>query len=1062
MNLASHFDPNDAEPVQLTTPKSDQTARETAEKDPLQGDADTELNSARVSGKDCPEWQTLLNRPMTFLLPKNRNKDAKQAEWRNSPPAPYRAWLAGGPAGGLTQHVEREAKGYFPVVFGAAAVSKYVRRTANGMKTVEMVGIDVDSGDEYTAALDRIEAAGLACVAYTSFRDGTETSKVKRDTVLRALKIDRDPTTEELRSYLASKLRPQILHTVEIVGQDHDEGGVQIVYRHAPLWKYRLLFPLAQPLLIGSLASMQRGQQDRYARLVRGLAHKLDLLADEACFDVSRVFYMPSHPPGGDFALDVIRGRGLTLGDMPEVEKGGAKNPFELAGVGARADDRQIGGMPILKWAAKYAHRLEVGSLMQAEATDKVRAVNGDIVVVECPFDEWHSNAGDPTDTGCHVRDGDGESGFVWFCKHGCQDRHDRLDMLHKALLDGWFDESCVMPGTYLPQSDEEFEEEDSAPARGRDDGRFEPVKDWLPKAYSIKGNTIYGPGTKDDDDDMPLCQVFDVIGRASNVAGDSDAGRIISFVNENGVEVEATLHMADLIRDGGGGVLEMLAKRGMALYITRRSREPILNLFRQIHPQRHVPTVPRPGWVRDRGGVITGYLCPTGEYISATAQGEPYRLASTATVADRASAGTLDGWKKAVAVAFEDIATENSAHPPNFFWVIGACAGFVGPLLAIADVPGSGINFSGEAARGKSTALLLDATAWATPYPSRGVFNPANMTANAVEVIACRASEAGGCVDDLAAMPRPQELSHILYGVSAGAGKARMAGTTAAAGLGETAEFRAFLLLSSERTLKDTITAAGVEYRAGLSRRYPDVNVTAGARVSAEVMTEIEGVHRNYGHAGPAFVRWLIAGGWHRKGHDLRQRIGEAADKLAGAGSIPAEREAAKVFALVQIAGELASEAGLLPDADKVRAAVLTAWQTFRGSDEGKATEGEASLLDGFRSWFAGADGVYLTDASDPDARLYRERWGWTTDQYIILIADKIDMRAMKLSGTVDGLLKALRDADALIMSGMNRKHTNLPPECGGGRVTNIRIDRLRLGMPPPDRFGGGPVVGE
>ncbi|WP_295074635.1 DUF927 domain-containing protein [Tabrizicola sp.] len=1029
--------------------------------DPLLSSGDAVLNSARVSGNDSPEWRALLARPMTLLLPKYRDRDAKQSDWKNSTPVPFRAWLAGGPDGGLTQHAERRVKGYFPIVFGEAAGSKYVRRKANGMKSVEMVGIDVDSGDDYSAALDRIEAAGFACVAYTSFRDGTETSKVKRDTVLRALKIERDPTTGELRSYLAPKLRPDVLATVEIDGQDHDEDGVQIVYRHSPLQKYRLLFPLAQPLLIGSLAPMQRAQQDRYARLVRGLAHKLDLLADEACLDVSRVFYMPSHPRGGDFALDVIRGRGLTLADMPELDRGGVKNAFELAGAGAKVDDREIGGIPIRKWAAKYAHRLEIGELLQAEAPDKVRKINGNIVVVECPFDEWHSNAGDPTDTGCHVQDGDGGTGFVWNCKHGCKDTHDRLDMLHKALSEGWFDESCLLPGPYVPQSNEEIDEEDGDPVSDDDSG-FEPVGDWLPRAFTIKGGTIWGPDGKEDGSDIPLCQRFDVIGRASNVAGDSGAGRIISFQNENGAEVEVTLRRADLIRDGGGGVLELLADAGMTLFVSRKSREPILNLFRQIHPQRHVPTVPRPGWVRDRGGVIMGYLAPTGEYITATEGGQPFRLSTVATVTDRASAGTLDGWKDATEAAFADIQNGDESLPPNFHWVIGACSGFVGPLMALAEASGCGMNFSGEAARGKSTALLLGATAWATPYPSQGVFYPANTTANAVEVIASRASEAFGGLDDLAAMQQPQALSGILYGVSGGAGKSRMAGTTAAAGLGETATFRTFMLLSSERTLKDTITAAGVEYRAGLSRRYPDVNVTGVARVSADVVAKIEGIQRNYGLAGPAFVRWLIVGGWHKKGHTIRKNIADAAEKLAGPTAIPAQREAAKVFALVQIAGELACEAGLLTDADKVRAAILTAWQTFRASDEGKATEGEASMLDGFRSWFAGADGVHLTNASDPDARLYRERWGWTTDTHIVLIADKINMRAMGLSGTVDGLLKALRDAGALVMSGSNRKWTNLPPECGGGRVTNIRIDRLALGVPPPTQLGGKPRVGE
>lgn len=177
--------------------------------------------------------------------------------------------------------------------------------------------------------------------------------------------------------------------------------------------------------------------------------------------------------------MDVIRGRGLTLADMPEVEKGGPKNAFELAGVGAGVDDRQIGGLPIRKWAAKYAHRLEIGALMEAEAPDKVRKINGNIVVVECPFDEWHSNAGDPTDTGCHVQDSDEDRGFVWNCKHGCKDTHDRLDMLHKAVTDGWFDESCLMPGAYVILSDEEMEEADEVP---------EPRQKRKPKGRSKTG----------------------------------------------------------------------------------------------------------------------------------------------------------------------------------------------------------------------------------------------------------------------------------------------------------------------------------------------------------------------------------------------------------------------------------------------------------------------------------------------------------------------------------------------------------------------------------------------
>ena len=66
-------------------------------------------------------------------------------------------------------------------------------------------------------------------------------------------------------------------------------------------------------------------------------------------------------------------------------------------------------------------------------------AVEG--IVVECPFDELHSNSGEANDTGCFAMNAGvtDTGGFVWKCHHAsCQGR-DRLDFLGKAIADGWF-----------------------------------------------------------------------------------------------------------------------------------------------------------------------------------------------------------------------------------------------------------------------------------------------------------------------------------------------------------------------------------------------------------------------------------------------------------------------------------------------------------------------------------------------------------------------------------------------------------------------------------------------
>lgn len=1020
-------------------------------------------NDAVVTGEATPEWLALLERPMTFLLPGDPHRDAQQKRWKNHTD-PLAVWLRGGPGGTLTRHVEAKRKGYMPMVFGASAGKK---RSANAMVSVECMALDIDSGSSRAEAEERAKELGLACLSYTSFNNGTERSLIGRDAVIKHFKIEEDPTDEQVRQYLTDRGGHTVAHIASVrIANQHvpTDEGVKIELAHDALEKFRLVFPLAETLTISSLGPTQRKQQDHFKAKLRGLAAKIGVVMDEACVDVCRAFYLPSHPPGGEWAITVFQGRGLKLDELDEVPPKNARHD---------SDPRTPDGESLKRWAVNHATRLELGRLIDAEASDRVRDTKGDILVVECPFDEWHGNAGDSDDTACHVRDADpvAEQGFVWKCKHNACSGHDRLDMIAKALEDGWFPETALTDEAYLlPDEEEEAE----APPRNDDAGstggdcagslsdpeRFEDPKDWLPKkGYKIAHGAIWKKGK---DSDTRLCQTFNVVGRASNVAGDAGAGRIIHFVNENGVEVEMTLHMADLIRDSGGGVLEVLANAGMRLFVgDKPTRDAFLNLLRQITPQRHIPTVARPGWVRDRGGVIVGFLCPTGEFIPAKARdlGQPFRLAPSATVKDRAPKGTFAGWKDAADAAFANITvkkdgTPTAELPPNFYWIIGLAAAFAGPLLSLAGMEARGFNLSGESSRGKTMALLLGSTAWATPADKKGVLFTMNATNNSLENLATIGSESFLGMDELGAMQRPQDLGAILFGLSTGSGKSRMAGVGVGSGLAEDAEFLTFAMMTNERGLRDVIMGAGGDYKTGISARFPDLSVTEGARVSAETIKRLEAVKANFGHAGPRFVKWLIAQRWHEKGHDLRQRIDKTAAELAGDVN-PAQARAAKVFGLVQVAGELACEAGILPDADKLRAAVLTAWETFKESAEGKATEGEVSLLDGFRSWIIQSMGVHIAEIGGETSR---ELMGWETSDQFVFLKSALSMKAMGLNGTLTGLMKALDECGALIKSGRNSYHNKLPAEVPrNGKAANARLDRAKLGLPrilpPPAR---------
>ena len=255
----------------------------------------------------------------------------------------------------------------------------------------------------------------------------------------------------------------------------------------------------------------------------------------------------------------------------------------------------------------------------------------------------------------------------------------------------------------------------------------------------------------------------------------------------------------------------------------------------------------------------------------------------------DRAPRGDLAGWKVAADAAVDHVES-------NSYWAFGLAAGFAGVVLGLLGELPCGINLSGETSKGKSVALRLAASVWAAPRDNRGVFHAMNSTTNAVEDLASMGSEAVLCLDEIGAMQRPQDLGAMLFSLSSGSGKARKAGR--GAGLAEGAEYAPFILLSNERGLMETITSANRpgSYKAGLSTRFPDVDVTSGETQDSETIAKLDHAKAHFGHAGPAFVRWAMAEGWIDRADELKARVSAAASKIAGATAKPATLRAARV----------------------------------------------------------------------------------------------------------------------------------------------------------------------
>ncbi|UWQ17074.1 DUF927 domain-containing protein [Jannaschia sp. M317] len=570
---------------------------------------------------------------------------------------------------------------------------------------------------------------------------------------------------------------------------------------------------------------------------------------------------------------------------------------------------------------------------------------------------------------------------------------------------------------------------------------RFEDPQEWMAFGYKIKRDTIYKEGGKDVPD-IAVCQRIEVVGRSSNLDGTAGTGRIIQFENENGETVELTLARSELYKDGGGDTIARLSDAGMQLFIGgKKSRDDLLNLLRQITPQRRIPTLPTPGWTRDRMGLITGFMLPTGKYICAV-EGQVTRLHDLASFKDKHAAGTLEGSKMAANAALQS---------PNFYWTFGICAGFVGPIQTLAGLPSCGFNLSGDSSLGKTLAEVIAAMVWGNPHTGKGGFHGMNTTTNAIEDLAVRSSGTVLCLDEIGQMKSVQDLSSILFGLGAGAGKSRKSG--AGLGLVETAEYQVFAILSNEHSLRNTVEGAGGKYKTGLSVRFPDVDVTGGVKVSGEVLAQLEHAKTNFGHMGPLFVQYLIDDGWINRPEELKRKVAGVVDELAG-DDAPATKRAAQVFALACVAGELAADAGLISDKAAVKAAVSEAFTRFKGSAEGQVTKGPEAMLDGLRSYIARNMRRTIVPASDASDPGYRDIVGWYTDDQIILDKNAVsDVAVLGLRGTLPAMLDALAGVGALQKSGKTRYHNMLPAEVelegtGDKHVRNYRISRAALGI--------------
>ena len=92
------------------------------------------------------------------------------------------------------------------------------------------------------------------------------------------------------------------------------------------------------------------------------------------------------------------------------------------------------------RWAATRAKSFDIVRLFRECAPGRIRNDrDGDKIEIECPFDAFHSNAGDTADRAAWVQSAGPDRGFAFGCQHNTCKERDRLEFVAEAVEHGWF-----------------------------------------------------------------------------------------------------------------------------------------------------------------------------------------------------------------------------------------------------------------------------------------------------------------------------------------------------------------------------------------------------------------------------------------------------------------------------------------------------------------------------------------------------------------------------------------------------------------------------------------------
>ncbi len=370
----------------------------------------------------------------------------------------------------------------------------------------------------------------------------------------------------------------------------------------------------------------------------------------------------------------------------------------------------------------------------------------------------------------------------------------------------------------------------------------------------------------------------------------ENNFGRLLRFQNTAGKWRSWAMPMELLKGDGSDLRGELLA---MGLELDPFARQTLARYLQERTPRKQIRCALQVGWCGDV------FVLPDA-VIGPHAAGVIFQSGERSHD-EHGQAGTLDGWQA-------EIAARAVANP---LFLLALSAAFAGPLLKRTNTEGGGLHFVGDSSTGKTTILEAACSVWGGP----GYRRSWRATANGMEGAAALFNDCLLALDEISECD-PREVGAIVYSLGNGRGKQRASRTGAARSV---TRWSAFIVSTGERTIGTTMMDGGQRTKAGqavrlldipASRRYGCFDELHGMASETALSDAIKRAStQHHGRTGRAFLERLT--------HDERDMAGtlERIKALAAfnpEGAEGQDKRAAGRFALLALAGELATEYGI------------------------------------------------------------------------------------------------------------------------------------------------------